>query len=223
MDVKRELWMSTGGFCQNPACNQSLMKVALNGKRVFIEEFAHILPQSKGGPRCKGRRGNDGAAVHSPNNIVMLCPVCHKIVDAQEEVYTKKLLSEWKRTHLEKIQGMFHVPRFKGFNLLKNEVSLLLHRNKAIYDEYGPCSNSATKLLSDAARTWRRMVLSEIIPNNRRLLALLDGNRHLVKRHVLIIEQLRLHVFAFEFNHISGDKDSSAPLFPSQINKVFLR
>lgn len=49
--VQKLLYFSSGGFCQNPRCNKELYKFFESGKITNIEELAHIIGQSKKGPR----------------------------------------------------------------------------------------------------------------------------------------------------------------------------
>lgn len=216
-DAKKELWMTTGGFCQNPKCNTSLIKIIASKKRVLVDEFAHIIPQSCQGPRKKEARR--GVNIDSAENIVMLCPTCHAIVDKSPQKYSKTVLCGWKKIHANKIKKLFKASFCGSLAELKYKVSGLLDLNKVIYDQYGPHSKAAAHPISDAAKVWRKHILLDLIPNNKKILALLDANNSLLRKRpfLLMVERFRLHANAFEFNHISSDKNPEAPLFPREM------
>ena len=77
--------------------------------------------------------------------------------------------------------------------------------------------------MSDAAAAWRRYVFSDIIPNNRRIADLLIANEHLLSESEKnLLDEFVLHQQAFEYNHVSGDKTSAAPMFPDEMDTILL-
>lgn len=218
--TKKELWMSTGGFCQNPECNNFLLKY-LGDKKIFIDEFAHIIPQGKLGPRHTEQIGKIN--INSSENIIMLCPTCHRIVDDNADKFTKKKLIEWKLSHQTKIKNMFQIPKVKSVKELIKYGKPYLTKNKEIFNEFGPNSKNAKNPISDAAGMWRRLVIDEIIPNNRIIAALLKNNENLLnKNQKKMLNKFDIHANIFEYNHISGDVNASAPTFPRDVSKFFL-
>lgn len=68
---------------------------------------------------------------------------------------------------------------------------------------------------------WSRLAVSDIIPNNRRVIALLRTNDHLLDdSERKTVQEYVVHAEAFEYNHLSGDKSPAAPLFPSAMNSI---
>lgn len=77
--------------------------------------------------------------------------------------------------------------------------------------------------MSDAADTWNRMSVTDVIPNNRKVVALLSANEHLLtESEQETTREFLIHVEAFEYNHLSGDKTSVAPLFPNAMDNILL-
>lgn len=154
-------------------------------------------------------------------NILLLCPTCHSIVDKNPSQYPVDLLVKWKAEHKEKIKSVFKVPKFTSRSELRKEMVRLLRRNSSIFDSYGPHSPNSVNPLSDAVTMWKELIKSEIIPNNRSLVELFLANDDLLNNgERVIVDKFSIHKIAFEYNHLTGDKNSSAPLFPSEINNI---
>lgn len=217
--VKRQLWASSAGLCQNPNCRNDLFRVFADGAMTSIDELAHVIAQSLDGPR-----GSDQLALNARDefeNIVVLCPSCHTIVDKAPQQFSPELLLDWKRTHQETARRALLTPVFNDRQELRSQVRALLERNKGIFEEYGPHSRTVTNPLAEAAKQWRRLVLIEILPNNKRIVALLENNAHLLNaEEQAIFRAFVVHAEAIEYNHISGDKNPVAPLFPKAMNNI---
>ncbi len=151
----------------------------------------------------------------------MLCPNCHTLIDKNASQFPVKLLIQWKAEHESKIKDAFVVPVFKVRAALAKEVHALLMINKRIFDAYGPHSVHAAAPLTDAVDTWHRYIRSEILPNNRRIAKLLIANEHLLDQaERKTLSKFIVHQEAFEYNHVSGDKTSVAPLFPPEMAEI---
>ena len=89
------IWSRSGGFCTSQGCTVQCLVRTLDGNGWFrIGDFAHIEAASNRGPRANpslSRQERDSDA-----NIILLCPNHHREVDAQEDVYTVKMLRWWK-------------------------------------------------------------------------------------------------------------------------------
>jgi hypothetical protein len=67
-----------------------------NLTREFLIKFV-IYALSEDGPR--GKAGLTKDELNAPDNLILLCPTHHVIVDAQHETYPAKLLKQWKINH----------------------------------------------------------------------------------------------------------------------------
>jgi hypothetical protein len=213
--VRRALWASSGGFCQNPECRKEFVRFFQTGEVTHLDELAHVIARSRKGPR--GASSEPQSARDSFDRIIVLCPTCHTLVDKNPKMFPADLLLRWKKQHRSLLKAAF-APSFDNKKELRDKLEELLARNKALFDAYGPFSEHAEKPITDAARMWHQAALSDLIPNNRLIVQLLNGHRkHLSRRDSAIAEQFRIHTEAFEYNHLSGDKFPEAPLFPKKI------
>lgn len=217
--VKRQLWASSAGICQNPACRDELFRGFADGAVTSINELAHVIAQRSDGPR-----GNDQLPLRERDefeNIIVLCPSCHTLIDKAPQHFPPELLLEWKRTHQDAVRSALLTPIFKDRPELRSAVRPLLERNKGIFETYGPHSQSAANPLAEAANQWRRLVLTEILPNNKKIAALLEANSHLLNaEEQATLRAFVIHAEGLEYNHVSGDKNSAAPLFPQQMDQI---
>ena len=184
-----------------------------------LEQLAHIIAQSDRGPR--GTHILDVTERDDYENIILLCPNCHSLIDKNPTHFSVDLLYEWKAKHEMLIERAFVVPLFNTRDELATEVHKLLRENKAVFKQYGPYSESSTDPLSDAAEVWHRRVLSTVLPNNRKVGEMLIANEHLLNDgEKAVLDQYLLHQEAFEYNHVSGEKTTAAPLFPLAMNSL---
>ena len=95
--VIRLLLSRSGGYCGNPACHSDLFPFFEDKTITNVEELAHIIGQSKGGPR-----GNNSLPLEDRDeyeNIILLCPTCHAKIDKNPELYPLKIVKKWKKEH----------------------------------------------------------------------------------------------------------------------------
>lgn len=91
IDTLKRLFALSGNQCAKPGCPTVLM--SLDG--TLVGEVAHIAAESPGGPRFdpnlseEHRRGFE--------NLLLLCPTCHTLVDKDAKKFTKPMLRRWKR------------------------------------------------------------------------------------------------------------------------------
>ncbi len=218
--TKRMLLARSGGYCQNPRCNIDLYPYFKDGSITNIEELAHIIAKKEG-----GARGDEPLPLdqrNEYNNIILLCPTCHTIIDKNPDKYPSEVLKTWKREHEEKIKSNFHVPKYKNRSELRLEIQKLLAENNEIFRQYGPHSDFAKSSdQSEASKMWEIRSIETIIPNNRKIYELLNKNYYLLSdKERMIFFKFREHKEGFEYNKLSGDKNSTVPLFPNEINEI---
>ena len=92
----RKLDTLSGNQCYASDCNNQLIA---KDETTIISDIAHIEAASVGGPRFNPDM-NDDERRHF-NNLILLCPACHKIIDNKENEaeYPVALLHEWKKNH----------------------------------------------------------------------------------------------------------------------------
>jgi len=80
--------------CAFPNCQQSLVE-AVSGK--VVGRVCHIKAASAGGPRYDGSQ--DEGARHSFENLILMCPIHHDVIDADTEAYSVERLHRIKSAH----------------------------------------------------------------------------------------------------------------------------
>lgn len=215
--TQRRLFAASAGYCQNPSCANELF-VDAAGESFHIAEMAHVFAANDGGPRAKpdmsvAERG-------AFENLVVLCANCHTMVDKAPDAFPDKMMLGWKREHADKLRGLFGAVQVGDRVAARQVVEPLLAQNLAIFEQYGPHIEAARNPESGAAEQWKRKMLTRILPNNRRVLAFLDANRHLLKDdEKLTVEQFRQHIDDLEAVHIEGNRHD-ASRFPGDLSKI---
>lgn len=218
--VQRKLWASSGGYCGNPGCHCELLPFFESGKITNIEEMAHIIGHKEDGPR-----GDDELPLSERDefgNIFLLCPTCHTMIDKNPEQFPKETIIQWKTNHQESIKALFVVPTFNTREEVYHYLKPLLAENKFIFDTYGPYSRNAEESQMATELEWERQSIQKIIPNNRKIEAVITHNEKLLsaEEYPLYI-QFKQHREGFEFNKLSGDVSAVVPRFPEGFEKIY--
>lgn len=217
LQTQKRLFASSGNYCQNPACANELF-VDAAGNVIHIAEMAHVFAANDSGPRAKPELSKEERG--SFDNLVVLCANCHTMVDKAPSTYTDELMLRWKREHANKLKSLFSAVLFSGRPAVRNAIEPLLEENHTIFRMYGPHIEAAANPESGAAEQWRRKMLTRIIPNSRRLLAILDYNRTLLtSEEKSTLEEFRQHINDLESVHIEG-KHEDASRFPADLAKI---
>jgi hypothetical protein len=213
--AKDWLWSESGGHCQNPEC-----RVDLHGfvERTHIGELAHIIPASTKGPRAGEEPELTEGERALPENVVVLCPTCHTVVDKAPEEYPADVLRRWKQRSQEARAVAHGMPVFTSRAKARDFVRGILGVNRAVFDLYGPLDEVFDET---RAEQWRRHVKDTIIPNNRTLLRVLQLNRELLTTQ----EQMTAHIFAvhvqeLEERHLEGNWTPGSTRFPNAMESI---
>jgi len=92
---RKLLWARAGGVCA--ICKSHLTTEAKSGDRdVVLGEEAHIVSEEPNGPRYRPMPKKE---VDAYDNLLLLCPSDHKIVDEQATYYTEQCLHALKQEH----------------------------------------------------------------------------------------------------------------------------
>jgi hypothetical protein len=215
--TQRRLFAASAGYCQNPGCANELF-VDAAGESFHIAEMAHVFAANDGGPRSKPELSKDERGAFE--NLVVLCANCHTMVDKAPDAFPDSMMLGWKREHANKLQALFGAVRFDDRAAARQVVELLLAQNLAIFQQYGPHIGAARNPESGAAEQWKRKMLTRILPNNRRVLSVLDANRHLLRDDErLTTEGFRQHIDDLEAFHLEGNRQD-ASRFPDDLSKI---
>lgn len=216
--VKRQLYFESGGYCMNPSCNRELYVYYEGENRVNISDLAHIIGQSMQGPRGESELNIEER--DSADNILLLCKNCHKMIDTNINGYPVELLHDWKTNHLNRIRDCFITPVFKNRKEARSAINRMIVQNKVIFEQYGPYSLNYNPL-SDVVYEWNRKCVEILIPNNKKIINILDRNNKLLNdEEYLLLEKFREHSIEFEYNKISGNKNPHAPTYPKGFDDI---
>jgi len=216
LNVARQLWSQCGGFCQNPSCNRSLF-ASVDEDVVSLANVAHIIGHGNSGPRTEHELA-EYIEVDGISNLIMLCLFCHKIVDELEIKFNVEQMRAWKADHEQRIKGLFDIPNIADERELLILVNDLLDENGSIFKEYGPYSpNVVMGESGDAIKIWRKRCLDTILPNNQRIVDLIEKNKRNFPYPWDVYRQMlgyKLHVDAFKDNCLVGLKVNDYKTFP---------
>lgn len=216
-DVKK-LWGLAAGRCSRPGCAAECVKF-LNGEDpIVIGEMAHVIAKKPDGPR-----GGQAAGDDTYDNLILLCPTHHTEVDKAPLAFPVALLHEWKKTHEEHVRASFQSPRFQNSRELGLAIRRLLVANHVTWNRYGPESEEARRNpLSNLHRFWGFRKLDTIVPNNRRVIEIIEQNKEM-----LDIDDFKIcaafveHAEGFERN--CYERLEGVPQFPLEFDKLITR
>ena len=89
------LWAHSSGLCSFPGCPVICVQPANdNDPSATIGQIAHIEASSDSGPRPNPSLSHQERDLYQ--NLILLCPTHHALVDAQDSTYTVAMLRSWK-------------------------------------------------------------------------------------------------------------------------------
>jgi hypothetical protein len=216
--TKLRLFADSGGYCQNPDCNENLF-LTIGDSDFHIAEMAHIISAGDSGPRSDISVSKIDKGSFS--NLILLCPTCHTKIDKAELEFPDGLIRNWKKEHSKKINEIFNIKQYKNRNEARQSVLPILNENKTIFDIYGPMTDERFNPESEMPKMWLSKIRQNILPNNRKLLRILDSNYNLLTdEEIKIAEKFRQHVLDLELKHLNN-QDINGIQFPSKLHFVF--
>ncbi|MGE7121750.1 hypothetical protein ACQKIC_16150 [Peribacillus sp. NPDC046944] len=96
--IKR-LFALSRNKCAFPSCNRNL--VTEDGK--VVGKICHIKARSKGGPRYDSSQSDEER--HGFDNLIIMCPIHHDVIDSDEKSYTVERLEEIKKQQKSREEG----------------------------------------------------------------------------------------------------------------------
>ena len=215
--TKLRLFADAAGLCQNPSCLRALFPDQCH---LSIAEMAHIVAASDHGPRAS--TNSDLEDRESYDNLLLLCPTCHTMVDKVPRNYPRSLLIHWKQNHVTKIKATFSLDSYNSREDARKAIEPLMEENYAIFTSDGPNNEYRLDPESEQAQVWKRKVRSIILPNNRKILMILDKNRIMLSaREKCVLRKFRQHVEEMEERH-RGDASTIGRQFPLGMRDILV-
>jgi hypothetical protein len=103
MFVRLLLGVRAGGMCEFDGCRDYLFEHQVTLDVRNFAEVAHIVAWSERGPRGDKPRPAD---INEVDNLMLLCPKCHKLVDDEPERFPIAVLKDYKQAHEERIRHL---------------------------------------------------------------------------------------------------------------------
>ncbi|MFP9135353.1 hypothetical protein ACLKZ7_20370 [Shewanella algae] len=92
--------------------------------------------------------------------------------------------------------------------------------NKRIFDTYGPMTEERFNPESEIPEIWLRKIQEFIIPNNAKIVEIIDANQHLLLDWELeVFAEYKHHVDDFSAKH-TGKTKANGTMFPSKILSI---
>ena len=156
-DIKM-LWGRAAGRCSYPGYMTSCIDFFAD-ETFLIGEMAHIIARQPAGPR-----GIVGGGGNKYDNLILLCPTHHRMIDkAPLGNYPKKELIRWKERHEQDVEEALESPPFRTIGEVCRYIEKLLIENKTVWQTYGPESTEATSNpYSNLAQLWPLRKLERI-------------------------------------------------------------
>lgn len=144
-----KLWVQSGGRCQFAGCNRRLYKDDLTWDEFNNSNVAHIVASSPDGPR-----GSECSYELSDklDNLMLLCPICHKRIDNDPNKYTVDILRQMKTEQERKVQETLD-----SMNYPESEIVILESSIKGKIS-----AHVDSELAADALRSVKKRPASKI-------------------------------------------------------------
>lgn len=220
-ETKLRLFSEAAGHCQRPACLCALFPAEMGGDK-HIAEMAHVIPHGNEGPR-HSQRPSGAFQADSFDNLILLCPTCHTIVDKDPAGYSRATLLDWKGSHLAALANKQGICAYETRGQARQAVLAPLEENKAVWNEFAPTDGSRFEYDPEAgaAKTWEKRMRGVILPNHYRLQSIVKANLH----HATDFErrtfaQYQEHVRGLSERHVCGVA-GAAIRYPERMDGVF--
>ncbi|WP_338893831.1 HNH endonuclease signature motif containing protein [Sinorhizobium meliloti] len=220
-ETKLRLFSAAAGHCQHPDCLQPLFPAEMGGDK-HIAEMAHVIPHGQQGPRHEERPAGEFEA-DSFENLILLCPTCHTIIDKDPAAYSRNTLLGWKENHLATLALRQGILAYDERGQARNAVAAAMNENKAVWKEFAPSDGSSFEYdpESELAKTWSQRMRSVILPNHFRIQAIIKANlHHATESDREAFARYQEHVRGLSERHLCG-VTGSAIRYPAEMDGIF--
>lgn len=219
--TKLRLFADSQGHCQNPDCLTPLYPKEMGGDK-HIAEMAHVIPHGEKGPRHEERPDED----YNPDafeNLILLCPTCHTIIDKDPASFPRTTLIEWKEQHQMRLAASLGVKAFETRPEVRAMIISAMDENKAIWREFAPVDGAGFEFNpeAEAAKHWVHRMRSVILPNHYRIQSIIELNLHLATDYErATFAEYKEHVRGLTERHVC-EVAGAAIRFPAEMETIF--
>lgn len=219
--TRLRLFAQSSGHCQKPDCLDPIFPAEMGGDK-HIAEMAHVIPHGDAGPRHADRPADDFDA-DTFENLILLCPTCHTMIDKNPDAYPRHLLLDWKERHLVHLALKQGIREYDDRGQARAAVAGILAENRAIWAKIAPEDGAAFEYDPESANAaaWDQRVRSVILPNHYRALAIVEANLGLAtddERRTFA--EYQEHVRGLAERHVCG-ASGRAIRFPEAMEGLF--
>lgn len=98
------LFALSGNQCAYPGCENPVVVPTTEASGVHVSsQICHIYSLNSD---SRSQEGLTERELNAPENLILLCPTHHDIIDGQHESYPPNLLKRWKQEHEAKVKGL---------------------------------------------------------------------------------------------------------------------
>ncbi|WP_149108795.1 hypothetical protein [Limnoglobus roseus] len=158
---------------------------------------------------------------HHPLNLINLCTKCHTGFDIERRISTLEVQAAKERL-LERLlmsrNSQADVRDPTSLASICKAIVKLLEENRVIFENFGPESPLAeTSFEFGADRVWKQRRKDTILPNNKKIVIILNSHRHLYdsdESFRLLVETYIAHEMSYESFVMSPSKSHDNFRFP---------
>lgn len=220
-ETQLRLFSEAAGHCQRPECLEPIFPSEMGGDK-HIAEMAHVIPHGERGPRHEERPAGD-FDTDAFENLILVCPNCHTIIDKDPSGYSRSTLLGWKTGHLAALAQRQGICAYDTREQAREIVAAAMMDNQAIWKDLAPTDGAIFEYdpESETARKWTQRVRGVILPNSFRIVAVISANRHLLtSTEQQTFGRYQEHVRGLSERHICGIA-GGAIRFPEDMNGIF--
>lgn len=149
------LWGASAGMCEFEGCSERLFSHHVTKEKVNLAERAHIYAFSEGGKRYSNKVAKE--EINNFENLMLLCPNCHKLIDDEKTNYSAERLIRMKKEHEKRIRTLTSIKPDKkseiviyNANIGNGSICIKDHdAQNSIQPERHPAQEDSIKLSSD--------------------------------------------------------------------------
>lgn len=127
-----KLWVKSAGHCQFEGCNEALFIDGVTLQELNKANVAHIAASSTDGPR-----GNNQSTELSNKfeNLMLLCPTHHKLVDDMPDEFTAEILQKMKLEQESKIEDLLATVNYPKTEIIRLESPIKQQSVQIVYNK----------------------------------------------------------------------------------------